>query len=203
VHVCTPAERARGRPGIRVHRAPLRQDETSRVNGIPATTPPRTLLDLAAELPRPELEQAIAAAERRHLASRSKLAALLARYPGRRGTRTLRALVESPRRFDLTRSKAEKRLLHLLRAAKLPVPDANVQLEGYEVDFLWRDAGLVVEVDGFAFHSDRGAFEADRLRDAELVARGLTVIRVTWRQMAEEPEAVVARLARALTRLGA
>ena len=60
----------------------------------------------------------------------------------------------------------------------------------------------MVEVDGFAFHSDSAAFEADRLRDAELVARGLTVIRITWRQIADEPEALLVRLARALARRG-
>lgn len=59
---------------------------------------------------------------------------------------------------------------------------------------------LPAEVDGFAFHSTRAAFERDRLRDAELQARGLAVLRVTWRQIVDEPDALVARLARALTR---
>ena len=176
--------------------------ETTRFQGIPVTTPARTLLDLAGVAPSRDLERALAEAERRHLASRSGLAALLGRYTRRPGVRVLSALVEAHERPAFTRSEAEDRLLRLLRKAKLPASDVNVRLEGFEVDFLWRDAGLVVEVDGYAFHSDRAAFEDDRRRDAKLAARGLTVIRVTWRQLADEPEAVVVRIGQALARLG-
>ena len=69
---------------------------------------------------------------------------------------------------------------------------------GHEVDLLWQAERLVVEVDGFAFHGHRVAFEADRRRDATLVAAGYRVIRVTWRQLTEEPLAVVATLSAAL-----
>jgi very-short-patch-repair endonuclease len=68
----------------------------------------------------------------------------------------------------------------------------------YEVDFLWRDAQLVVEVDGYAFHRDRAAFERDRRRDAALMAAGLRVMRFTWRQIVEEPLPVIARIAQVL-----
>jgi very-short-patch-repair endonuclease len=110
--------------------------------------------------------------------------------------------VEAQERPAFTRSEAEQRLLRLVRKARLPAPDVNASLHGFEVDFLWRDAALVLEVDGYAFHSGRAAFEQDRRRDAELAARGLTVIRVTWRQLADEPEAVVVRIGQALARLG-
>jgi very-short-patch-repair endonuclease len=73
-----------------------------------------------------------------------------------------------------------------------------VRLGRYEVDFLWREEGLVAEVAGFAFHADRTTFESDRRRDAELAGRGLTVIRVTWRQIVDEPEALLAMIAQAL-----
>ena len=75
---------------------------------------------------------------------------------------------------------------------------ANVRVAGHEVDVLWPDAKLVVEVDGYAFHSTRAAFERDRRRDGELQAAGYRVLRLTWRQLADEPEAVVASLARTL-----
>jgi very-short-patch-repair endonuclease len=74
--------------------------------------------------------------------------------------------------------------------------ETNVRLGPYEVDLLWRAERLIVEVDGFRFHSSRAAFERDRLRDAELQANGFRVIRVTWRQLADQPEAMLARLAR-------
>jgi len=63
---------------------------------------------------------------------------------------------------------------------------------------VWPAQRLVVEVDGYRFHSSRAAFERDRLRDAELQSRGYKVIRVTWRQITEEPEALIATFARAL-----
>ncbi len=89
-------------------------------------------------------------------------------------------------------------MLALVRAARLPMPDVNVRVGPIEVDFLWREERLVVEVDGFRFHSSRAAFERDRRRDAELQAGGLRVMRVTWRQLTREREATLARIARAL-----
>lgn len=61
-------------------------------------------------------------------------------------------------------------------------------MAGYEVDMLWRPQRLVAELDGLAYHSD---FEHDRERDAELLAAGLRVVRVTWRRLtrAEQREA--------------
>ena len=69
-----------------------------------------------------------------------------------------------------------------------------MRLLGYEVDFLWRAARLVVEVDGFAYHSTRQAFERDRRRDAELQAAGFRVVRLTYRQILAEPDSVLACL---------
>jgi very-short-patch-repair endonuclease len=70
-----------------------------------------------------------------------------------------------------------------------------VHVEGYEVDLLWREQRLIVEVDGFAYHSTRAAFERDRARDAALQAAGYRVVRLTWRQIIDEPHALVAQLA--------
>jgi very-short-patch-repair endonuclease len=89
-------------------------------------------------------------------------------------------------------------MLRLVRAAELPIPRVNSRLGRYEVDFLWPERRFVVEVDGFQFHSLRSRFERDRARDAALAAAGYTVVRVTWRQLADAPEAVAARIAAAL-----
>ncbi|MGH2992528.1 MAG: DUF559 domain-containing protein [Solirubrobacterales bacterium] len=187
------------RPGIRVHRvAALDRGDVRRARGIPVTTPARTLLDLAAAVSPRELERALAEVHARRLAQDKELVALLARFPRRRGVTALRALIEADKVPALTRSEAEERLLTLIRRAKLPSPELNVRLGAHEVDLLWRDQRLVVEVDGFRYHSSRAAFERDRVRDAELGARGLRVIRVTWRQIVEGPEALVARIATAL-----
>jgi very-short-patch-repair endonuclease len=201
IEVTTPrADRGRSRRGIRVHRAVLQRDEVTRRDGIPITTPARTILDLASGVRARELEQAVAQAERRHLASRTKLLALLARYSRRAGSRALRELLERAERPAFTRSEAEERLLDLIRRAELPAPEVNVQLDGIEVDFLWREQGLVVEVDGFEFHSTRADHQRDHRRDSELLATGLRVQRLSAVQVFDEPEATVARIARALAR---
>jgi very-short-patch-repair endonuclease len=174
--------------------------DVARRYGLPVTAPARTLLDLSGLLPARELERAVEEAERTRLVRPAQLAALLARSPGRHGTAALRALLERTTPSTFTRSEAEERLLALVRAARLPDPELNVRIAGHEVDFLWREAGLAVEVDGFAFHSTRAAFERDRIRDGELLGAGLAVLRVTWGQIVSEPEALLVRLAQALNR---
>jgi very-short-patch-repair endonuclease len=199
VDVTVVARHAPRHRGIRVHRVQLLyRDEVTRFRQIPVTTPARTLLDLATVLPLRELEQAIAEAERRHDGAQRRLLGLLARYPGRAGTAKLRELLGGPRDPAFTRSEAERKFLELVRRAGLPAPEPNVRLHGYEVEFLWRDEVLAVEIDGYAFHHDRSAFEADRRRDADLAAHGIQAIRITWRQITDEPEASLVRLVQAL-----
>ncbi|MGH7505389.1 MAG: endonuclease domain-containing protein [Longimicrobiales bacterium] len=186
-------------PALLTHRvAKLSADETTFIECIPVTVPARTLLDLAGSTGERELEQALAQADRHGLAVRGEIAKLLARYPRRSGTRTMRALLGREDGPAFTRSEAESRFLTLVRRAQLGRPEANVVVKGYEVDFLWRAERVVVEIDGRAFHSSSGAFERDRRRDAVLAAAGLRVIRVTWRQLTGEPEALLVRLAQAL-----
>ncbi|MGH2993241.1 MAG: endonuclease domain-containing protein [Solirubrobacterales bacterium] len=168
------------------------------VDGIPVTSPARSLLDLASVLPTSELERALAEAQVRRIVTRRALVDQLERNRGRSGVRALRRAVEVPGGPAATRSEAERRLLRLVRAAELPVPRVNARLGRYEVDFMWREQRLVAEVDGYAYHANRRAFERDRERDAALAAAGYTVLRLTWRQLVNTPEAVVARLAAVL-----
>jgi very-short-patch-repair endonuclease len=199
IDVTVVARHAPRHRGVRIHRVlSLGADEVTRVRRIPVTTPARTLFDLATVLPSRQLEQAIALSERAHAGTWRRLVALLARYPARPGTPKLRELLKGERNPALARSQAEERFLSLVRRARLPAPETNVRLGSYELDFLWRDQRLAIEVDGFAFHGDRGAFEADRRRDADLAASGIQVLRVTWRQITEEPEATLVRMVRAL-----
>ena len=98
------------------------------------------------------------------------------------GTRALRAL-QSDNASGFTRSAAERMLRGLIRAANLPRPRFNARLAGYEVDAVWPDRRLVVEVDGYAYHGHRAQFERDRRKDLALTAAGYRVIRVSWRQL--------------------
>ena len=203
VHVTVPDRGVCAKLGVVCHRSRwLEDDQVSSVDGIPVTAPARTILDLSTCVGARRLEQALAQAERRQLVTLEELRVLVDRRPGRTGTPALRALLQHHGSPALTRSEAEERYLALIRRAKLPTPEANVVLGGHELDFLWRSEGIAVEVDGFAFHSSRSQFERDRRRDAELLAGGIQVIRVTWRQIEAEPYAVLACLAQALARAG-
>jgi very-short-patch-repair endonuclease len=188
-----------GRPGLRIHVVGHLDRRDIRLHkGVPLTTPARTLLDLAPQASVRTLERALNEARIRRLVRPRQLLDVLERSPGRRGAGALRELLDEDPAF--TRSEAEARLLALLRAAAIPPTGVNARTGRYEVDFLWRPERLVVEFDGYAYHSSRAAFERDRARDAELQALGYRVIRVTWRQLVGEPEAVIARIAQALAR---
>lgn len=188
----------RGPDGIKVHRVTaLSRRQIRKLGPIPITSPARTLLDIAPTVPARQLEQAVAEAQSRRLVRHNDLTALLALGP-RAGVAALRPLLDTNATPSLTRSEAEERFLGLIRDAGLPPPESNVVIENLEVDFLWRDARLIVEVDGFAFRSSRTAFERDRARDAVLAAAGYRVIRVTWRQIVNHPEALIARITAAL-----
>ena len=197
IHVTVVGRDARGRDGIHAHTITRLHpaDATHRL-GIPVTSPARTLLDLAATETQRDLSRAIDEGRVLRLVTDHSLNEQLSRYPAHRGTRALKlATTPEPK---LTRSEAERRLLELVRAAGLPEPKTNARLAGHEVDFLWPAHRLVVEVDGYAFHSKRSSFERDRRRDAALTLAGYRVIRITWRQITEAPELVIATLAGAL-----
>ena len=79
------------------------------------------------------------------------------------------------------------------------MPRFNARLAGYEVDAVWPDRRLVVEVDGYAYHGHRAQFERDRRKDLALTAAGYRVIRVSWRQLTQEPFALIAVISSALS----
>jgi len=184
----------RTRAGIIVHRATLHPADITRRHGIPVTSAARTILDLAAA--GEELDRALNEAMLQRRVSPRSLNEQFSRYPRHRGTAALKPLLESEP--HLTRSDAEIIMRDLIRKAGLPQPEANVRVEGFEVDLVWRAQRLVVEIDSWAFHSMRRSFEGDRRRDQLLVGKGWRVIRITARQLRYGPHAVVATLATAL-----
>jgi Protein of unknown function (DUF559) len=195
---------SRPRPGIRAHRSILPADEVEEVERIPVTSVSRTLLDLAAILSVPRLEQAMNEAEIRRLYGCLSLLDLLDRYPGRRGVATLRGLLrEEAATVGIAKQELEARFAALVETHGLPRPRRNADLavrgRFFEVDCLWRERRLIVELDGRAVHGTRRAFESDRERDRLLVADGWRVIRVTWRQMKIEGPAIARLLAELLS----
>jgi very-short-patch-repair endonuclease len=182
--------------GIRLHRvAALAANEVTRMRGMRITTVARTICDLAATESARDTEHAFQEALYREVVTDQDLKAVLEREPRRKGAPVIRALLEDPR---LTRSEKERLLLKLIRQAQLPTPLTNVPVHGYKADLYWPQQGLVVEFDGWQAHGHRLAFENNRKRDQILIANGLRVLRVTDRQLTNEPIALVARVAQAL-----
>lgn len=188
----------RGKPGISLHYSPLDAADIRRHERISVTSPARTLLDLASVLDYEELERAAAEAWARRLVRRSELQAQVVRNPHRPGIPALRALLELDHDPARTRSRAERLLLRLIRESGLPEPETNVYIGSHEVDCVWRAQRFVVEFDSWSFHSSRRSFERDRRKDAELLALGHRVLRLTWRRLTCEPDAVIALIGRAL-----
>jgi very-short-patch-repair endonuclease len=187
---------------LRIYCHCLEADEVVTMDGIPVTTVARTLLDLAVVLPPEQLERAVNEAEVQRLLRPLQLQRMLGRYPRRHGTPALSAILDA--RDGITRSELEAKFSRLIRSANLPRPELNrlvtAGAQPFECDCVWRPQRLIVELDGRAFHVTAAAFERDRARDRRLQAAGWTVVRVTWRQLREEPETVVADLRTLLRR---
>jgi very-short-patch-repair endonuclease len=199
IDVTVPSRNGRiRRAGIRLHRSGrLAAAEVTVRHGIPVTTVARTLLDLADGLERQALRRTITEAEYLDLFDLTAINAVVQNNPGRSGARLMSAVVAAGHR---TRSPLEERFLSLLERRGVEPPQTAVWIEGYEVDFLWPRASLVVELDGAAAHNTRTAFNADRLRDRRLWRAGLRTMRLTDAAL-EDEEAVLADLAQAGVRV--
>ena len=173
------ARTRRRRPGLIVHESSLAEHEVTEHWGIPTTSPARTLTDLAKTLSPASLTRAVNEARLAHLMSRDDLPPRLRRNQAARPTRS--AFEDAFRTF-CTRHR-------------LPQPEINTIVAGYEVDALWRPQRLVAELDGEDYHRD---FEVDRLKDADLVEAGHKVIRVTWDRLTAQPKREAVRFRRLL-----
>jgi very-short-patch-repair endonuclease len=184
---------SRSRPGLRIHRTrSLDLRDVARHNGIPVTTPARTLLDLADELPDKGLRRAVRQAQALQLTNVRLIADVLTRANGRHGARRLAALIsDGP---APTRSELEDLVLELVLRGGLQRPQINRRLGGVYPDLRWPEQRLTVECDGAAWHSGRLAREDDAQRQARLEACGERVLRVTWQQALSQPQQTLARL---------
>lgn len=179
---------------VRRSRAPLPPQDLRVHEGLPVTSPARTLHDLAATLTPFALQRAVDEAFIAKLVTDEQLREILARRP----CRALRVLLERESEPALSRSTGERLLRRLLKQAGLPQPLSNVTLHGFEVDFYWPDQKLVVELDGRPYHSRSRAFERDHRKDQTLRAHGLPPLRITGGQLKHHPMHVVALIARNL-----
>jgi very-short-patch-repair endonuclease len=189
--------------GIRGHRSVLPEDERTVVDGIPVTTVPRTILDLAAVVSRRQIVRALNEVEVQRLTDPLSIPDLLARYPRRRGSAVLRELLDDAAgSLGVTKNELEEGFVSLLDSCSLPRPrfNADIAVGGrfFSADCLWQAERLIVELDGRAVHGTQQAFEADRERDRILISEGWRVIRVTWRQLRDEQNSIADDLRKVL-----
>ena len=159
--VTVPTTADRGRPGIIVHRVrALPERDVSTLHGIPITTAPRTLLDLAPYLTESKLARACHEAWHHHRTTPVQVEACIARNPHKRAIAKLRRALGA----DITLSGLEDRFLELVREHDLPLPRTNISRLGDSVDCHWPDRDVVIELVTFRFHATRHAFEQDVAR---------------------------------------
>jgi very-short-patch-repair endonuclease len=187
-------------PDVAVHRAPLARADFVFVDGIPCTAATRTLVDCASFVGGEAWESAFERARRLGLTSVRVLAQRIGQ--GRAGSATIRRiLAEADKRPR--ESRLEVKLARVLRGTSLPRAVAQFPIGGYRVDFAWPEHALVCECDGFAWHGDRLSWKYDRRRIAAIERAGWRVVHVTWDDVTEAPDDVIARLAIALQRSAA
>ncbi len=193
IDVTAPNRRGRVPRGIDAHRdGSLTLADRTVLHGIPCTTVPRTLLDFAAAAPIWELRKAISEAEVLQILNHDAVRRLIKRSRGRRGVARLRMLMDQIHpQTKRTRSEMEILFLEMCKRAGLPEPEVNPVLfaGGHRTipDFLWRQAGLIMEADSRRFHDTDSAFQSDREREQRLQLAGWRVSRCTWEQIEREP----------------
>jgi very-short-patch-repair endonuclease len=201
IEVTLPTVRKRRSRGLVIHRRIVIASEDRRARrGIPVTSPIRTLVDLATRLTEPQLEAAVNEADKLGLVDPERLRRALETMTRQSGVPALRRLLDR-RVFRLTDSELERRFLRLVSSAALPMPETGREINGFRVDFFWRELGLVVETDGLSYHRTPSQQAKDRRRDQIHAAAGLTTLRFTHEQVRFEPGSVRETLRRVIARL--
>ena len=192
IDVTAPGRRGRAPRGIAAHRdGSLVAADRTEVNGIPCTSVARVLLDLAGVESIWELRKAVGEAEVKRVLDKAAARALIKRSRGRRGVARLRMVLDEIHpETRRTRSYMERLFLGMCTRAELPRPEVNVNLriggDNFKPDFLWRDAGLIVEADSRQFHDTDTAFLDDRRREQRLQLAGWRVSHCTWWEIEHE-----------------
>jgi very-short-patch-repair endonuclease len=179
--------------GVRTRRcAEWDPGDRASARGIPVTSVPRTLVDLAATLPPDALARACHEAGVLHRTTPAQVEAVLNRRPNAPGAKNLRKIMTGEEK--VTVSTLERAFLTCLTRAGLPLPETNRPAGGRRVDCRWPEKRLTVELDGYQFHNSRHSWEQDRRREREARARGDEFRRYTYGDVLEEPRYMLAEL---------
>ncbi|HWN72659.1 MAG TPA: type IV toxin-antitoxin system AbiEi family antitoxin domain-containing protein [Solirubrobacterales bacterium] len=196
----TVPRRSRSSDQIRRHISKVPADERAVKDGIPLTSAARTIFDLAVTEDLDAVEAMLREMEFLRCWGPLSLHDLVERYPGKRGSRKVRAALERLKEEPegRKRSKLEERFAPFLRRHHLPQPRFNDSIplgaKRYQVDCHWPGTGQIVELDGWEGHGTKSAFREDRGRDRKLRVAGYSVTRLTWSQLDDEPEAIASDL---------
>jgi very-short-patch-repair endonuclease len=189
--VLTPTKRRID--GVHTHRSNgIERKDATKWRGVPVTTIPRTLVDLAALLPPDALARACHEAQVRFRVKPPAVEAVLTRRPNSPGARALRRVLRGE--VPVSLSRLEAAFIAGVREAGLPVPQTNRPAGGYRVDCRWPQHRLTVELDSYRYHDTRHAWEQDRQREREARARGDEFRRYTWADVSEDPSHMLADL---------
>jgi very-short-patch-repair endonuclease/predicted transcriptional regulator of viral defense system len=189
------------RPGLLIRGRPsLPTSDIGFSDGIPVTSPVRTLIDLTTELDIVAVERAVNDADKRNLIDPESLRTALDRYAGEPGVRPLRKLLDKLT-FRLSDSELEIYFRPIARSAGLPSPSSKQWVNGFEVDFFWPELGLVVETDGLRYHRTPSAQARDARRDRAHVLAGMTPLRFTHYEVRYERHQVRRALTKVLALL--
>ncbi len=198
VEVTVQAPRRASHKGIRVHRIrAIDGRELRQTDGLWVSSPERAVLEVAAVAP-DELSRVIEDGLAARKVNRRELEAVLARNRPCRGAARLAEILGDGIAMTMTRSKRERAFLKLIRESGLPLPETNAKFGPYEPDFLWRRERLVVEIDGYTFHSGPDSFSRDREKDLFFKRLDLEVLRFTGEHIVRQPPMVLATVAQEL-----
>jgi hypothetical protein len=187
--------------GVIVHSSSNWCDEDSAlVDGIPVSTPERTLCTLAAVVSEAQVESALDSAERRGQVRRSDVTQVHddVRERGRNGVAALaRILYRREELAGIPQSVLERRMLRLLEDHGIALPACQVPVRRPDgrmayLDFAYRDLGLGIEVDGNIAHATPTQRAADNKRANGVMLRDIRLIRFTYEEVMREPEMVAA-----------
>jgi very-short-patch-repair endonuclease len=204
VEVSVVGRRCDPRKGIRVHQIQeIDRSEIRRHAGLWVSTPARAVLEIAETRSPGEVAAAINEGLAGRVLKRGEVDEVLARHRGRRGAGRLAAVIAGGAGATISRSKAERRFRRLIRDAGLPQPEVNQPFGRWELDFIWREERLVVEIDGYQFHSGPASFNNDHEKDLAVRDAGLDLLRFTSDHVVMRSAMVLARVAGALARRAA
>jgi Transcriptional regulator, AbiEi antitoxin len=192
--VLAPAKRLV--PGVITHRSWTASTDIAHWRGIPLTSIPRTLVDLASSLPEPALARACHEAGVLHRTTPAQVDAVLRRLPSAPGRAKLERVLHGEVRVTLSRLEAA--FLRRLKEAGLPLPITNRVAGGHRVDCRWPENRLTVELDSYRFHNSHHSWNKDRLREREARARSDEFRRYSWSDIFEDPQFMLSELSELL-----